>query len=383
MFLEEEKVLKFAMDVLICKYFDFIGNPYHPKAKAAKERIATNGPIVFSILENIKNPKKQLGKLAFITGVLIDAFDYYFHSFELVTEKLKFFKSEQSSYWNSGMYDYHPENDNHKDISQTARKYIQIASIVAVMSKDRQYRQNYISQINSSLNYLNKMSIEDGDRYKGDHIISMTAYIYALNSNRPYAEAFLNKLNHGYKNPSRYKKHYSMYVQALSYIILTKILVNQDPKEQVEWLLKYRNADGAFFSPYDTVLALQSLYDYTRYRRYLPRKFNFQVNGHNNYYEPSESVSYKFDNTINNLTTFDQDLGYVSFYQAYYDNTITENSISKIETLVKKVKAQNLEIRVNYEFKTRDKDLGNSIITLEVDLPVGYTFNNPKQEVSI
>ena len=382
MYLEEEKVLKFATDVIICKYFDFISDSYHPKAKVAKERIAENGPEIENILKNKPNREKNLGNLAFITGVLIDAIGY-FDASRSIAETLAFIKFEQTYYYlSTGKFDYDPEFDDHKDINPTVREYIQIALIVATMVKNSEYKQTNSNQINYLLNYLLEKSTKNTEIYKGDHLISMTAYAYALNGNHRNAEIFLQKLNHGYKRSKRFLKHYSMFVQIVSYIILTKTLIGQDAKEQVEWLLKYRNADGTFVSPYDTVLALQALYEYTKYRNYPYRKYTLRIDGQDTYINPSESAKYPITDQNIKLQTYYQDLGYMTLYQEYLDNAVSRNSISSVETFVKKGRiANSLDITVDYTFKTLDRDLGNSIIVLEVDLPVGYKHYNPNQEV--
>jgi len=387
MYLEEEKILKFATDVIICKYFDFIRDSYHPKAKVARERIAESGTEVEEILKNIlknkQNRKKHLLKLTFITGVLIDAIGYYDAS-RSTSEALTFIKSEQYYYQSTGKFDYDAEYDDHKDISPSVRKYIQIALIVATMSKNSQYQHQYSNQITYSLNYLLGKSTKIADIYKGDHLNSMTAYAYALNGNSKNAAHFLQKLNHGYKSTTRHLKHYSMYVQALSYIILTKTLIRQDPKEQIEWLIKYRNADGAYFSPYDTVLALQALYEYTKYKNYPYKQYVLRIDGNDTYINPSESAKYPLTDQNIKLQTFYQDLGYMTLYQEYLDNAVSANTISSIETSVRKGRIVNsLDITVEYAFRTTDRDLGNSIIILEVDLPVGYKHYNPKNEVRI
>ncbi|XP_070504760.1 thioester-containing protein 1 allele R1-like [Chironomus tepperi] len=379
MYLEEEIVLKFATDVIISNYFDFIGNPDHPKATDAQNRINDNGTEVANILKNLPNRDKNLRKLAFIAGVLIDAnTTKYLDASKLVSKTLDYIKSQQ---YNSGDFTYNAAFDDHKDISPSVRKYIQTASIVETMSKNPQYRSQYLNETNKSLNYLLDRNKRDSNVYKGDHLISMTAYILALNGNQQRANHFLSKLNHGYKSPRRYLKHYSLFVQSLSYIIRAKILVNQDPKEQVEWLLKYRNADGAFFSPYDTVLGLQALYDYTKYRRYSPRPFVFHANNNDTYSESSESIKYQLIDLNDNLSTRDQDLGYINLYQETLNDTVVSNSISNVETVVRKGRWEDtLEIEVKYEFRPADRELGNSILTLEVDLPVGYAHYNNAQE---
>jgi len=383
MYLDEEKILKFATDVIICKYFDYISNSYHPKAIVARQRISESGPKVEDILKNTPNRKKNLGKLAFITGVLIDAIGYYDAS-KSISETLTFIKGEQYTWTNKGMYDYYPEFDDHKDISHTVRKYIQIASIVATMSKNPQHKQTYSDHITYSLEYLLKQSKEKQNIYKGDHLNSMTAYAYALNGNHQNAAAFLSKLHHGYKSPRRYLKNYSYYVQVASYIILTKTLIGQDPKEQVESLLKYRNADGTFFSPYDTVLALQALYEYTRYKNYPQRQYSVRIDGHDTFVNPSESVKYRIPGPDTKFQTFNQDLGYMTLYQEYFDNADSRNTISSVETSVRIGRMPNsLDIKVEYAFRTNDRELGNSMIVLEVDLPVGYKHYNPSQEVKI
>jgi len=252
------------------------------------------------------------------------------------------------------------------------------------MAKNPQNKRQYSNEINYSLEYLLKQSKENQNIYKGDHLNSMTAYAYALNGNHQNAAAFLRKLQHGYKSPRRFLKHYSMFVQIASYIILTKTLIGQDAKEQVEWLLKYRNADGTFFSPYDTVLALQALYEYSRYKNYPYRQYNLRIDGKDTFINPSESVKFKLSDQNIKLQTYYQDLGYMTLYQEYFDNKDSRNTISSVETFVRKGRiADSLDIKVDYAFKTNDSELGNSMIVLEVDLPVGYKHYNPKNEVRI
>jgi hypothetical protein len=226
------------------------------------------------------------------------------------------------------------------------------------------------------------MSKSDKDNFKGDHIYSLTAYAYALAGDHQAAFEILNKkINHGYKSENRFKKHYSMYVQAMSYIILTKTLIGQDPKEQVEWLLEYRNADGAFYSPFDTVLALQALYEYTKYKNYQQIKYTLRIDGNDTHINPSESISYILLSPNIKLRTINQYLGYMNLYQNYYDNSAQTNIISNVETIVKKGNPDTLlDITVKYSFKTPDPTLGNSIIALEVELPVGYEHYNLQRE---
>ncbi|XP_070504853.1 thioester-containing protein 1 allele R1-like [Chironomus tepperi] len=368
MFLDEEKILKFQTAIINYKFLDSIGQSNSDKAKTAKREVFEGGKEALDILKNISKDKTRLWMSAFIIRALKDAAGLVTADQKLITESLNFIATQQVSkqYRNAGSFNYYPETDDHKDIGAGMREHIQNALIVTAFTKDS--IQPYKEYILNSLTYLYSKNRE----FTGDYVNVVMAYTFALFGNKLHAAEFLNKLNRGYSS-STFKKHHSMYVEIISYLILTKILIGDDPRLEVEQLLAHRKADGAFYSPYDTVLAHQALYEYTKYKK-SGKSFVFEVDGQQNMIGQDESKLFgPFLDPQHEIIVTTQGLGYALVYQELNDNAAVRNSISALGTSVKKVGSSgDLEISFDYKFSPSDRDVNSNLLVLEVEIPKGY-----------
>ncbi|KAL7011287.1 hypothetical protein ACKWTF_014215 [Chironomus riparius] len=380
MFLDEEKVLKFQTAIINFKFLDSIGQSSHDKAKAAKLEIFEGGKEAVNILRNISKDKTKLWFSAFIIGILKDAEGLFLADQKLIADSLNFIATQQlgKQYKNAGSFAYYQDTDDHKDIGAGMREYIQNALIISTFLKDNNTMQRYKDYILNSLNY----SYSKNREFRGDLVNVIMAYTFAQFGSKQHVAEFIKKLNHGYATPNAQalKKHHSMYVEVISYLILTKILINEDPRAEVERLLAFRKVNGQFYSPYDTTLAFKALFEYSKYKN-SGKSFVLKIDGQPNMIGQLETKTFgPFSDPRHELIITTQGLGYATIHQEFDDNKAQNKIISTLSTAAKKTgKNDDQEISFSFKYSPFDQTLNNNLLVLEVEVPKGYKAMLGKQ----
>lgn len=307
MILDEEKILNFAAAVIRHKFLKLyeINDDDHvakKKATKAKNDMIKGYQETLPILQNILKTEDQKSVLiaAQITKVLIDAKEFInYINQTLINESLKFIKAQQLD---DGSFPYFEDSDYHRDNNfGESRKIIQTALIIETFLQNDEVKNNFQDVIKKSLKYS----------LKSDYIRAISAFNFALNNDKTKAQEIISNID------NKQKKHWhnSVICEINSYLIRTKILLQENASELVKNLLsKHRNSDGGFYSPYDTVLGLQALYEYAKFKNIQKDTVEFKIEGKVQNVAKFESASINISK--NDKFTVTKGLGYVNIINA-------------------------------------------------------------------
>ncbi|CAG9810249.1 unnamed protein product [Chironomus riparius] len=250
---DEEKMLKFGMAITNYKFLTKINKLNDEIAKKALNDIIAGYQEAIVILENILpelNSRQQMDmKFTWLVSMtaqnLIDARTITSIDEDLIIRSLNVIKSQQDR---NGKFKYDENADYHRNIGDKFRQEIQSALIIAAFLKNKS-----TTQIQKTIDFL-KTNARSWSSYPK----SIAAYSLALSGDTATAKSLLRNIN-----SVSYADANSESIETASYIILTTVLLQEDPQDEVKWLLSQRSSDGSFYSPFDTVLAHQALYEYS------------------------------------------------------------------------------------------------------------------------
>ncbi|CAG9810247.1 unnamed protein product [Chironomus riparius] len=372
MILDEDKALKFGTEVVIYKFLKNTGLQSSEKGTIVLNNIMNYYQEVAQILQDIihKNDSTKIWLAALITDIILDLQDLRTSipiEIQLIADSLNFIKQQYIN--NRSMFPYDADSDIRRDISSKFRETIQTALITKVVLRSNV--QEFLNFFSSKLGNLH----DNRQAYAGDHIIAVAAYVLAYHSQNDKAKTVLAKMAHGYTKKITYPHHFTMYVEIISYEILTKIMLNQDPREQVQALLKYRNADAAFYSPFDTYLALKALSEYSRYRNIRESAFVFYLNDEYNSIGQLQSRTVDVKTRNQKLTIGHKELGYVNVFGDGNDKPAVKKASFDLKDLkVSKVGEFMMNIYIKFSYIFTQGTISN-LVVLEVDIPEGYQFS--------
>jgi len=362
---DEEKMMKFSAAIINYKFMTLKKNENHPIAVKAKNDMIKGYQEAIRILHD-KN-SKSLRFAALITGILIDAKGIIDVDDELIKDALKFIEGHQ---YNNGIFKSDYETDPRREFNDNKfSDEIQTALIVQTFIKAKHINLHSGSIVQNSLDFLNKQSTQFNDYAR-----VITAYTFALNNDIETAQQLISSVKNESRN-MKYWKYHAMYTEILSYSIRTKILIKEDPKDEIKELISnHRNATGGFYSPYDTVIALQALYDYTKSKENLSKGFSFTIDGENSSF--SNHLDYKefnFSESDKSLKVTGDGLGYAI---AYYGSAAkTPQILFKTEN-VKITSSGNIkDLFVTFNYNPKKSENGANLVVIELDIPIGYKFN--------
>lgn len=340
-----------------------------PRAGDAYDGIETGYQEAIAILDNILRTQdtKSIWLAAFTVQTILDAPKIVIIDQDLIIRALNFIKTQQQT---DGSFKYDEASDYHRDIGSKFRKEVQTALIIPAFYKNKD---KYSRDIQRTIAYLK------GQIGWRDYVKSVVAYTFALNGDRDSAGKVLQSMIGEFSDNTA---HYSTYVELVSYEILTKILLNQDPTDQVNWLLSQRHADGSFFSPYDTVLALKALFEYSKVKNlhqqnnYLQIKLQQRATGSpiSNQLS-SETVQIK--NKNQKLEISGQGVAYVSVFEEIDEETIDD--VNYFDTKLNKRELADNKVELTLSMKANKT---SSLFVVEVQLPRGYKYSGPEGHVN-
>lgn len=365
----EYKLDKFTASIIDYNFLKLVDNE-NKELSEKKSIVEENYKNLIPDLSPILNREIPLNirDLAYIVNVLVDAKkvvtvdESFIHkSFEIIEEVQL----------DNGSFPYDKSQDLRRDIStDTAKQQSTIAMVIIALSKDVVLKEKYVKLFTKCIDSLKKQTLTH------DFEKVFIAYAYACSEQFNDAEIHLKSIKKNYLR-SLFVEHKPMFVEIVSYIIMTKILLDKDPIEEVSWILSKRSADGGFYSPHDTVLALQALYSYIENSKidYSNFGIEFSLNGikgdFSNPFEKKVQVAEfasQFDFVANS------NLGYA----VAYDETINkmENKVYEkfmICSQLKIVGDSRIEVTVNVTNKRLN---ATNLVMVEVKLPSGYVYTN-------
>ncbi|KAL7012099.1 hypothetical protein ACKWTF_014631 [Chironomus riparius] len=219
----------------------------------------------------LKSPS-NIRVVAYAAQALIDCKEFLKIDEELVKAAASLIMSHQNS---DGSFPYDEMSSYRVDIgSRSAQVQIQTSIVILLFIKDPELKDIHHEKISKTLNYFNTLKPED---LHNDYEIVLIAHVFSVNDDDEASQFFLKKYKASHVNATL-QKHKSMFVETISTLIMTKILLYEDPKEEVKWLIEQRSTDGGFYSPYSTALALQALYEYTKFRNFPQTNLDIYVN---------------------------------------------------------------------------------------------------------
>lgn len=248
------KISRFTVSILIYKYFN---NSDSEQSKSALEALKLDYQEALNLLHYFLNKPSpfDLRLLTSITKNLIDAKELITVDETAIKDGLEFLARHQEA---DGSFKYTRFYDHRRDIgADKFQKHILTAHVVSTFLKDDSIKSQYQLEVEKSLEFLNGSQ----DEFKNDYEKSIVAYVMAMDGNAEDSRNLVSSITGNYKTFTNRPKHFSMYVEIASYLAMTKILNGDDPQEEVDWLLSKRNENGRFYSAYDTVLAMQALFE--------------------------------------------------------------------------------------------------------------------------
>ncbi|XP_070504758.1 thioester-containing protein 1 allele R1-like [Chironomus tepperi] len=347
MIFDEDKVLKFGTEVVIYKFLKNLGLAASPKARTVFTNVRNYYNESKLILDSLIQSKSiNIWLVALIADIMNDASTIIEVNFSLIVDSLAFIIDQLSKNYNKFPYDI--DLDNRRDINR------------GLKSKNPQTK-DWIEPT------LSKLSAIRGE----DHYNAILAYTLASNGLYDRAETFLNNVNPANLKTGYNQRDFSINVETISYLILTKIILNLDPRNQVMTLLEHRSPDGAFYSPYDTYLSLKALSKFSEYRKMTSQRLIFELNQKYDEVYPFESKTINVDEYNQKLAFAHMTLGYVNvFYEGTDEIMPTSTAFTLRRVKVHKI-LQLLEIILKISYKASQF---SNLVVVEVDIPEGYQY---------
>lgn len=367
---DEEKLTKFAAAFIHVQYLQFIRLTNNVRNEKATSDLNVGYQETLAILQKYleKGDTNSLRIIAFSTQLLIEAQKYFEVDQSLIENSLNFIIKQQKS---DGSFPYNFHSDPRHDMgTQKFRHVVFTALITSTFLKNDKINAQYQREVEKSLNYLKAYH----NLFDNDHVKAIASYVFATSGDLATARMTESSLRNSFLISS-HTKHKSMFVEIVSYKILTKIIFNEDARSDVEWLIRQRNADGGFISPYDTFLALKALFEYTKMKH--PGTQNVYVDiDHQPFMmvELEQFVPKKLEISQNahSLKFQGQGLMYVN---VYYENIQQFSSSDKFKISPSFLHFSNniLDMKVSVELIMKDLERTNFAV-IEVQLPSGYRF---------
>lgn len=342
------------------------------RADKAYDDIETGYQEAIAILDMILRTQdtKSIWLAAFAVQTIFDAAEVVVIDDDLISRALDFIKNQQQI---DGSFKYDEAADYHRDIGSKFRKEVQTSLIIPAFFKNKKLTDKYRKDAQKTMNYLKEQI------GWGNYVKSIVAHTFALNGDRDAADKLLKSMNSEFSDNAA---HFSTYVEITSYTIQTKILLNQDPKEQVDWLLRQRHADGTFFSPYDTVLALKALFDYSKFKNFDQQITNLQLNlkqraTGTKITNQLDSKAIQIENKNQKLQITGQGVAYVSVFEEMDEEPIDGVNYFDTSVSTREISGNKAELDISVKATK-----ASSLFVVEVELPKGYKYNGPEDDVN-
>ncbi|XP_070504839.1 CD109 antigen-like [Chironomus tepperi] len=363
MVLPEEKMLKFATSITIYEFTDLDGFENDKiKTKANNDMIKGYQEALLILQDIIKNNEpSKIWFASYITGILIDASEYITIDPKIINDSLDYIKKHVNS---RNHLNFNRLDDLRRDIDGGAnQKTVHSALIACTLIKKKDKFGSEISKL-----------ISDIKRNKGTgaYVRSIVAYTLALNGDTEGAKDVIKDLKPDFEKDK--PKDKSMHVEYLSYMTLTKLIINEDPKAYVELMIKkHRHANGGFYSPYDTTLGLRALYEYTKYKSISTVNSQCTIGRNTSYLNQFDSV--KFGVNKGDKIKFNGDaLAYATVY-----SNVRKKDSTKLYNINVEIKEDSEELKMTVDFKyipKPDNPFETNQVVLEVEIPRGYIYMN-------
>lgn len=330
---------------------------------------------VVGIIEYITDDETNINLASLLAQILIDTEKIIKVGNDSIRKCLDFIKNHQNSDGN-----FKPKaNDGLRiEIGNETIKVNVIATLaVLAFSKYDNLNGNYHIENAKAINSLKLKKSNFDNNYER----AIVAYAFALKGYSSFSKDLLTKITQSLYT-SNDEKYFPMNVEIVSYIIRTKVLLNMDAKYEVKWLITKRNMKGGFFSPYDTILGLQALYEYSAHKRF--DHLGIKINQN-----PTSQISNVFDEihdetSLPNFTLqlTGNGLGYtVIYHESILTNAESNNMNFGMKHRIEDSKENELNLIIQFNLNT--ETVLAKILMVDVQLPKGYQYVQHKESKNL
>ncbi|XP_070506221.1 CD109 antigen-like [Chironomus tepperi] len=300
---------------------------------------------------------------------LIEAKNYIDVNDDVIEYVLDFLKTKQTP---NGGFD-----DGRSDVIDSADGsygHILTAQVTLAFIKYQKYSHRYDDVINKAMSFLDSSKPQLTTDYEKARI----AYTFSARGDQVSAKYLTSSMTCIFGNNADFQDKTPLYVQVASYLIEIKIIDGEDPRMEVEWLLRQRKPDGTFFSPHNTLEAMRALLTYAQHRNINGMNMRVSIDGRNGIVtDEMEIVRMKLARKDQySLSATGTGLGYATVYYTYVQkettNQANSNFIVKVDT--KEMRDTMLEITVDVKLVAAGISTCN-LAVIEIEMPSGYLYH--------
>jgi len=375
---DEEKVLKFTAATVSLKFLKTINKPSKEQSQKLEKLMSdmfVGYQEALSILDKISQPNDSCNStwLAALTvQVLIDAQHFIEVDQNVIKKALTFIDSQRYDDSDDGFI-YNDICDYRREISTVDRELVSTVEILMAFLKDLKIRQKFKTEVKNSIKYLKSETMQEYLKSAKDYPKVLVAYALALNDDKDGAKELLNGMDYKFLRTNR-PQFYSQFHEIASYNILTKIILNLDPQDEVKWLLERRSADGGFYSPYNTVLALKAFYEYSKYKNLHSVDLKISSN------QIGKSITNPVDSHVielkkrQMLRVEGEGVGYVHIYKEFVHEPKNTSEYFLLNAF--RTDERNDHMKLDVTLSLNGTSAVTNLLVLEVELPRGFKFVN-------
>jgi len=343
--------------IIACKYFK--NNEKEEKYRKALEKLLLSREEVVRGLINIlsRNDPSSLHIAAYMTENLIESQQFVPDNIDLIEDGINFV---QQHILENGSFTYDDNTNLRRAMGYRKNiEMINTARILQLFAKNGTHLEKIDKFLNNSKN--TQSTIFDYEKV-------LIAYLSALRNDMDTSKYFFEKIKCRYLGQSSRTKiqQFSLFVEVASYKILTELLLNKDPQNDVKWLITQRDINGGFYSPHDTALALRALYKYSEYAKLSGTVFN------------SNYLSQKCETELPTSSIIVQKQKYEFSYQVTYKQSEMEGFLKSFNICAQMKFVNDLwnEIDIVVELDNYNTDpINSNLVIIEVLLPIGHILD--------
>lgn len=367
---DELKISKLAASVIAYKYLTTNGLSSNELATNVLNKLWLNYQESISVLQKIlsRNEPYDLKLAAYIAQVFIDAQEVIEIGTHSIIKCLEFIKKHQQ---NDGSFSFKANDEVRNEIGSEQSKTNIIASLALLaFTKDKNLQEGFKNDTKLSMDYLKLKA----NSFSTDYEKAIAAYVFALNNEQATSRNLLSKISQQLSSLTN-QLHKAMNTETVSHIILTKIILNIDPQTEIKWLMEQRNADGGFYSSHDTVLGLQALNAYSKFKNIKPPNLGIKVNS-----RTTLQMSYLLDERVEEISGTSLSIqisgsGY-GYAVLYHESDLSTTSQTNYFGMSNEISIPNSnEIRLTIKFASSPTNVQNTkLVIVKAQLPRGYQY---------
>lgn len=322
-----------------------------------------------SLQSEVSNTDSQKSALFYVysTLALIKAKNFLTVDDLEILKALDYLKTKQIA---DGSFDDGPAVDMQEASSY---RHILTAQITLAFIKYQKYSKRYDDVIARAMGFLDATKAQ----LVTDYEKVLVAYTFSAHGDQESSKFLTSTMKCIFANDPDFHEKTSLYVGIASFLIELKIIENEDPKVEVEWLLRHRRPDGSFYSPHDTLSALHALLTYELSKNINKIGLRASIDGQTRMItDRNEIFNLKLSrNDQYNLNVIGVGFGYATVHYEYVDKDTTNDTQSNfsIKLDTKELGGDMLELTVDVKLMVAGMKTSNLVI-VKVEMPSGYEF---------